>query len=548
MTKMKKAVVFMTVLGLTSMLFAEAPKSLKKTATNDLIKDELVDNFAVGVDEAKGLWFGGYDGSYKDFSVGYGQYFGNLWFSVYDNMNTLTLDVLNTKQVDTDAVAKDDVNVDYTDTTTTKTTKDNTARNIDNKLYVAGAMNKIGAQFYWFLEDTTNTTNNKSTTDAYTTADEKKVVTVNKHNAYKAKNTFGFYVNGLKLPETGKALFFVELKDIGLEWNANRDSWKENKTTTYGAEGKLGTADETKKGITRTGDYLKPYAAYNLGFSLPDVGLAQNKFTMYGKFGYSIPLNKTRSTTVKVQNDYDQVVTTTTKTVTKSGVKGSWTNEFNPKLTSTYNFGDKLTAKTAFNAKIETSGSKNNMGGLKTTTTDIETKDVINATTKKTHEETTAIEGTYGYDVTTVKTTVEPNAAFAMNYAVKPNKFDVYVGAKWNAGTLTFEHKTQREKAVTTTSKITTTDEYGVEKVTTNTKTLHVKDTGAAGDAKNESRSFEFKGTNPAQDTLWVGSKLYLTENLQMDLAFTSGLTSFNLMGTNGLLTNSLSVTFAVKF
>lgn len=555
MTKMRKAVVFMTVLGLTSMLFAEAPKSIKKTATNDLIKDELVDNFAVGIDDAKGLWFGGYNGKFNNFSVGYGNYFGNLWVSVYDDMNTLSFDRKNTNEVTTDAVAKDGVNVDYTDTSSVKTNKDAANRNIKNDLYISGTVNKIGGQFYWKLDDTTPSTNNKTVTESYTTADDKHYNKTDKVNVYNAKNTFGFYVFGLKLPETGKINFFVELKDIGLEWNAaNRTSSKLVEKTVYGEDGVLGTTSTETKRVTRgAGNSLTPYAAYNLGFNLPEVGLAQNKFSMYGKFSYMIPLNTSKLNSVVEDNNATQlgiVKTTTKKEVTKANVKGKWTNEMTPKVTTTYNFGDRLTAKTAFSAKVETSGQKTGVPSMVKLVEDVETVDNTNATTVKTHEESKTYDASYnGYNTVEVTTTVEPNATLGMNFAVKPGKFDVYVGGKWNAGTLTFTHTSKKEKAVVDEKVVTTTDEFGKETVTTNTKTLHVADTAASGTGKTESRTFEFKGTSPSNDTLWIGSKLYLTENLQMDLAFSSALNTFSIMGSsNGLLTSALSVTFAVKF
>lgn len=552
MTKMRNAAVFMAVLGLTSLLFAEAPKSLKKIATNDLIEDELVDNFDVGVDGAKGLWFAGYNGEYKDFNIGYGLYFGNIWVSVYDELSKSTFDNFKKATRDTDEVALDGMNVDYTNSKYTYTKGEaETQRNIENNLYAALSIKNIGGQLYWKLNDTTpqNTVTAEETTEK--PAEGTTETLKDSGFRYRGTNDIGVYVNGIRTKDIGNVKFYVELTEVGAEWK--RDIQKTKKDNSE-ENGTLTTKSTT---VTKwfTNDqytYLKPYAGMELGLTLPALGNSTNQFTLNEKFSYEIPFDTVKLNS-EVVKEYDTLtgtqykVTTVTKAKTNYGVTGSWENVMTPKLTSTYALGENLTVKTAIDADVTMGFSKSGTNAYKTSTTEVTNYNKYTDTETKTVTEKKEVVGTTSNYVTkTFETKIEPRTSIGMSYAVKPGKFDVYVGGLWNAGTLTFVNESQKMAKTETTTKVTTTDEFGKEKVTDDTKTVTYADTPVddTPDA-SEYKKFDFKGSNPSQDKIWLGSTMYFTENMKMDLLYTVGFDTFSV---KQLLDTSLSVSFAIKF
>lgn len=548
MKSLKKVVLFATVLGLTSLLFAGQPESLKKKATAGLIEDGLVDDFDVGVDDVKGLWFGGYNGQFSDFNFGYGVYLGKIWLSVFDEINASSFLSKKGAEKTIDEIAEDTVNVDKTKTTS-KEYEEKKVSKFSNELNVAFAVNKVGAQLFWDVSDLSNNPDQK---DNYTEIKDGVIKTQNK-NAYLGFNDVGANFNGVGIRDIGKVNFYLDLKQINCLFITN----KSESTITTEADPNADPEEDPVTSFTNSNSSYKavsykPQAVVEFGFKLPAIGKSVSTVSFNEKFNCEIPgkiIDNSKSETVDT-SDINETITTTTILNTDEDTIVKWENTLTPKIKTTYDVGENLVIKTALEAAVTVSNDCSGLNSRKTSVTETVTTDNVNAKTTKTRTEKEGYGGSFNnYLDTSISTSVTPKISCGLSYALKPNKCYVNIGALWQAGTFTWNYTTTTMQTGTETTKKTVTDEFGQETVTQDDVTILSADTpNEDSNPAKESVEYTFTGSDPAADKLYVGTTWMLNENASIDLLYAAGVNTFSFLGTNGMFTSSLSATFTIKF
>lgn len=543
MTKMKKLVAFAAIIGLTTSLFAGAPSSLTKIATNGLIEDGLVDDFDVGVDGAKGLWFGGYNGWFGNFNAGFGTYVGKIWLSVFDDLLYSSITSKKGEYKTIDEQAEDTVNIDDTKTSTTdRDSKEDVY--FYNDLYFAFAVNKVGAQLFWQVLDYTPDAENYTTVaDGVTSKQSQKY--------YNAENSVGAYINGVGVKDIGNVNFYAELKEISVRMVMNNAL--ENTSTVVDPEAEKTEDTPTVTGNTKTDEKyaaFTPLIGLEFGLTLPAIGNSVSKLYFTDKFSYEIPTKSESSSseTVDVTNP-ESTVTTKTTQVYDWNVKGTWNNILTPNLETEYTIGENLVVKTGLSAKVTMKNSYSGLNSPFRKVVETTTVDNVNLKTEKSVTETNDYDSFNNYLTTTFTTALEPKLSFGLRYAVKPNKCYLNLGATWTAGTCTWKYATKSMQQGKKTVKTTVTDEFGQETVTDDDVTIYSADTTLEDtNPAEESVTYTFTSQNPGSDKLWVGTTWYLTDAATVDLLYTAGVDSISLFGTNGIFTSSLAAMFTIKF
>ena len=537
MTKKYKFFLCAAIVGLTSMLFADEPQSLTKKATAGLIEDGLTDDLDVGVDGVKGLWFGGYNITDYNFDFGVGAYLGPLWISIFDE-GTFSDSVTHEVSKKNDAFAEDGVNIDYIDVNNNDQT-DVGAKNISNKLFTSFAVNKVGGQLYWYLDDVSS---KASSWDKYTYTTETDTEKTDKQTQKKCNvaNEFGAFFNGIKTPELTPLKLYFQLDQIGVflkNIDSSTDTFVETKTTAK-------TTTEDHYTMSKN-DTICPYGKFTVGFTFPTFGNTSTKFTVGDWFMYSI-YSKDGSTTNKdVVDEIASTKTTTTDISYQYGNTNHLTNYVYPKFTTTYNLGESIKLKTAVAATVKTDVSPT-VNSTKTTKTVVTDLDKTKNETTTTVKEETVVEGTFDQVKNSISTTLNPEVDLGFVYNVKPGKFDLMVGAKWYPGSFSWTTKSAKNEQITETSKETVTSSMGDTVVTKDTVTIKSKDGTGNNDSTAETASYAYSVSAATDDMLYVGCALYFTENVKMEMLYTSGFNTFSLM--SGLLDSSLTVDFTVKF
>lgn len=538
---MKKLLVTAAVaLALTGAAFAQ--KSNTKTATVDLIDDNLVDVIDTGNGEDTTLVFFGYNHNDRLAEAGWGRQFGGLWLSLYDGYS-FRGDKTKTDYVWSDTVASDGVNTDYVDKGETAEWRINNT--FKNTLRVSLAWNNtVGASFYWNANHNKYTFGDSKptgslsgfsysyersdeTTTAESTEDHAAGTTkTTKWDTLKGRkniNTFGLDFNGISI---GGSNFYAKLNtiDVNLD-SANRDAaW----TTTSTLNGSIVGAGEQ---ISYNGEYndiaITPRIDVEFGlggFRLFDA--VQTNFVLKEEF---MPTFHTYDDTY----DYTEVTETNavrTTTVTSQKVTNDdrfdWENTLTPRFNFSYDADERLTLKSRIDIPV-TFGNKHSGAQdyeLNNTTT---TYDKTSGTSTREVKTTTGAYGGYQngwygqlYDEDVFTTTVAPTLSFGMVYKLVPGKFNLNLGAKLQTGELTWTttERTYSDQVSTTVTR--TTDESGS---TTTTVTTGQSASGDATGKRQPSNSNSvvktFTSARPSGEVN-LGGTWFLTDHVQLDMLF----------------------------
>ena len=559
---MKKLLVTAAVaLALTGAAFAQ--KSNTKTATVDLIDDNLVDAIDTGNGEDKTLVFFGYNYSDKSAEAGWGHQFGGLWFSLYDGYN-FAGSKTKTDEVQSNTVANDGVNTDYVDEGEMATWNINNA--FKNTMRVALAWNnKVGASFYWkadhnkytfggsnptgSLSDvssgTTITTDSSELHAAGTATTTEWDTLKNRHNI----NKFGLDFNGMKI---GGPNFYAKLNAIDVNLDSiNRDAaW----TTTSTLNGSTVGAPNPQKSYD--GEYNDIAITPRI-----DVEFGLGGFRLFDAVQTNFVLKEEFTPTFYIYDDtYDYTEVTETNTIKTTNVTSQevtnddrfdWENKLTPRFNFTYDADERLTLKSRIDILV-TFGNKHSGAQdyeYNETTTYY---DKTSGTSTRKVETTTGAYGGYHYqngreygqlyDVDIFTTTVAPALSFGAVYKLVPGKFNLNIGAKLNTGALvwTTTEKTYSDQVQTEVTK--TTDESG------NTTTEVVIYSSASGDSVNDydvpsrnSVKKEFTSLTPSGE-VYLGGTWFLTDHVQLDMLLGTAATS------SSDFTWKLNVAFGLHF
>lgn len=530
---LKKMLSLVSVAFMVQAIFAQMPNSNTKIVTKDLITDEIVDNLDTGAEGQKSLFFGGYDSTNKLIQAGYGQGFGDaLWFSLYDGYY-LYGNTSNTDSATSDSVARDGVNIDYTDNSNKATIKG--YNNLKNNLAFSMYINKkIGGTFFWntdtiwdnyydntdptgALLGTTNTTSTLITTttssSTESTSNGTKTNTIyNALNNKFAKNTFGLNFNGVSTPNLfGDLNFYVALNAISVEIDNHYINVGYDKTSTLnGFKTPTGTASYTG---TYNLNKITPALEFETGITgkklwnvvTPSFILIENFQMTFRKYENSYNYNQLTTNTVTVQE------TRNTNYELNPGKYKDWKNTLTPRADFSFDLGERITLKTRAQAEVSF-GNVYTAADRTTTTITTTTENKITGDTSIIKQVTTTGSATNKDEFTTK---VTPKFDVGLVYQVVPGKFNVNIGMGTKSGVLTWT------KTTTTNSNIpridtTTTTNYAGEEVTYSTITVGNGDGPAAGDATAETKVTNFTSSTPSVNAA-IGFTLFLGEHAQLD-------------------------------
>ncbi len=530
---LKKMLSLVSVAFMVQAIFAQMPNSNTKIVTKDLITDEIVDNLDTGAEGQKSLFFGGYDSTNKLIQAGYGQGFGDaLWFSLYDGYY-LYGNTSNTDSATSDSVARDGVNIDYTDNSNKATIKG--YNNLKNNLAFSMYINKkIGGTFFWntdtiwdnyydntdptgALLGTTNTTSTLITTttssSTESTSNGTKTNTIyNALNNKFAKNTFGLNFNGVSTPNLfGDLNFYVALNAISVEIDNHYINVGYDKTSTLnGFKTPTGTASYTG---TYNLNKITPALEFETGITgkklwnvvTPSFILIENFQMTFRKYENSYNYNQLTTNTVTVQE------TRNTNYELNPGKYKDWKNTLTPRADFSFDLGERITLKTRAQAEVSF-GNVYTAADRTTTTITTTTENKITGDTSIIKQVTTTGSATNKDEFTTK---VTPKFDVGLVYQVVPGKFNVNIGMGAKSGVLTWT------KTTTTNSNIpridtTTTTNYAGEEVTYSTITVGNGDGPAAGDATAETKVTNFTSSTPSVNAA-IGFTLFLGEHAQLD-------------------------------
>lgn len=561
MKKMVKAALAAALVCFSSSLFAAEPVSFLKSTTYNLFEDETVDNLAWGVEDADGLVLGGFlpgEGKYN-FNIGAGAVLGSMWWSIYD-FGSFTAGQTTTKTVKLDTIAKDGINTDYTEADTTSGTNRGTTNAINNELYVSFAPGDWGIQSYWKIADTSGTGNvGKRTTHTETKATGASTDNVYNYAKRAATNTFGANFKGIGFADLNDADLYFQLNSFEVAWNLAKTAEKSTQESKYAGKAYSTTKVKDKQATNK----FTPAFEAEMGFNLPDLGSMSTKFVLTEAFKSTFAIqNKKKVTDVVTQNYTNSVATTKTTTketvTTKDGTAANrftWDNTLTPAFVFDFDVGERLSVKAYAGAAINVKNTPGAKNGYKTTITESSTYNDISKTTTKSYEKKVELADTYASTITNqVTTKVTPNTALALVYQVKPEKFNLNMGVKWNPSTLTWTaSKTTRQTAKETEYKYEI-NEAGTkivteDKVTPHTYAADTSDDDAQANFTAESKSTQFAAAAATAPELSVGASWFITEKATLDISYTTVFANVALFGgNNGLFQKNLKLMFSVKF
>lgn len=528
---LKKMLSLVSVAFMVQAIFAQMPSSNTKSVTQDLITDEIVDNLDTGAEGQKSLFFGGYDSTNKLIQAGYGQGFGDaLWFSLYDGYY-LYGNTSNTDSATSDSVARDGVNIDYTDNSNKATIKG--YNNLKNNLAFSMYINKkIGGTFFWntdtiwdnyydntdptgALLDTTNNTTTTTTTSSSTesTSNGTKTNTIyNALNNKSAKNTFGLNFNGVSTPNLfGDLNFYVALNAISVAIDNRYINVGYDKTSTLNG---FKTPTDT---ASYTGTYnlnrITPALEFQTGITgkklwdvvTPSFILIENFQMTFRKYENSYNYNQLITNTVTEKE------TRNTNYELNPGKYKDWMNTLTPRADFSFDLGERITLKTRAQAEVSF-GNVYKAADRTTTTITTTTENKITGDTSIIKQVTTTGSATNS-DVFTTKVT--PKFDVGLVYQVVPGKFNVNIGMGAKSGVLTWTKTTTTNSNIPRIDKTTSTNFAG-EEVTSSTITVGNGDGPAPGDATAETKVTNFTSSTPSVNAA-IGFTLFLGEHAQLD-------------------------------
>ena len=565
MKKMVKAAIAAVLVCFSSSLFAAEPASFLKTTTNGLFEDETVDNLAWGLkdEDVKGMVLGSFDAGAKyQFSLGAGAFLGDLWWSVYDT-GDFSASINKQQNVTNDAVAGDGVNTDYIDVTSNTYKTRSAANAINNELYVSFANDDWGLQSYWKVSDTTGTGNfgkQVQTDEAHDTAYATNTTT--KINRYQAHNILGANFKGISTSDIGDLDLYFQLNQFEVDWFANLYSKKVDYEAKQNGVAIFydGTTDKnsnTKENINRFG----PKVSGEMGLTLPDLGGLSTKFILGESFWCQFGFRDYKTVTTNINENMGQKVTTVTTSTYKykeAADRFQWKNILTPVFVFDFDAGERLRVKASAGATVTMNNTPGKKYNTRTTVTETTTYNKENKTTTKNYTKNVYVEGSLTPATVTqvtdvITTTAEINTKLALVYQVKPEKFNLNLGVKWNPTTLTWVTTKKTNQTFVTSQYAESTNAAGGKTVTTNQTDYFRMDGTSADDATQESKSTAFTLAGAGDTELSIGATWFMNNKVTMDIAYdaafntTTGISLFGIL-TPGLLTSTLKLMFTVKF
>ena len=593
MKKLFKAAIAVALVCFSSTLFAAEPISFLKGTTFGLFEDETVDNLAWGVEDADGLVLGGFNSSNYRFNIGAGAWFGSLWWSVYDT-GTFFDATKKTQSVTNDVVAKDGVNTDYVNKdSSTKKTGDATAghwedkngdgvqdagewvnpnKDLNNELYLSISNGDWGIQSYWKYYEWTSL----SLGDEYdplnpvvptefgksTESEEDKSLgtsrtKTSKNSPFQGRNVFGANFNGIGASEIGDVDFYVDLKNFQVDWEryANNGSYsetyKQNGSTYTGGTYNGSNYNTIKASQKNSQNILKPSVSAEMGLSLPDLGAMSTKFILGETFTASMKFVKQESTVSLVEENFN---TKTTRKMTGKGndkVTFAWANTLTPKFVFDFDVGERLSVKASAGVSIFMRSNTNDENQTVTYIEESSTYDKINKTTTKSYYKNVFLpSGTVTQVEKEFQTQLNPTTALALVYQVKPEKFNLNMGVKWDVGKFTWTTVTKTNTSVKETTYATSTNSAG-SKTVTQDEVNYIKAEGPGKDGgAEETKETSYKADYAAAPVLNLGATWFITEKASLDMAYSWGFNNLRIFngGQGGLLGSEIKLMFSVKF
>ena len=555
MKKLVKTALAAVLVCFSSSLFAAEPVSFLNDTTYELFEDETVDNFAWGLkdEDVKGIVLGAFDSSSYNFSIAAGAYLGNAWWSLYDTGDFFA-DITKTRSVTNDAVAADGINTDYVDVESDTYKTRNNDNYINNELYLSYATDSWGLQSYWLLTDTTGDGKfgkETKTAEAHVTGQSDKTVT--KISKYDGTNTFGANFKGFALTDIGSLGMYFQLNNFEVAWENTSTTTKVEDSNKQNGFVYSSTSSKEKDAHNK----FTPRVSGEMGFDLPEIGSLSTKLVVKDELWLSFGIRNNKNVVTTVAETADQKVTTTTTTTRdyhNATDLFTISNTISPSLVFDFNVGERLSVKASAGFDLEVANEPGYKVATQTKVVETTTYDKNNKTTTKNYKkDVTAVTSTNptlppAQYVNSINTTATVNTALALVYQVKPGKFNLNMGLKWNPATLSWANTTAKNYSYKTSSYESNTNSAGSTTVSKDEVTWHTKDTAAAGDGTPESKNTDFDLAAAGTPELKIGATWFITPKASLDIAYDAEFNPGTLKFLTGLLDSSLKLMFSIKF
>lgn len=551
MKKIVKAAFITALVCFASSAFAATPQSFLKETTFNLFEDEVVDNFAWGVEDADGIVLGGFN-TFNDFNIGAGANIGPFWYSIFDQGYFNVADTI-TETKTSDAGKKGDEA--FVDADSSKAHARGNL-NLGNNLYFSLGNGDWGVQAYWSIYDWTGGSNpigknTWSTEDHANKTFSNGETNVSKFNG---RNIFGANFHEFAINLDNDVDMYFQLNNFNLNWYRNY-SKTESKTVTKTDNGNNGydVSTKTTTSLSST-NWIYPSVNGEMGFSLPSVGGLSTDFVLVENLWLGFAINKNESSTTTDTDTQFSKSTNTNKTVNTWDAGFRWSNTLTPKFNFDFDVGERLSVKAyaALGIGLNNQDANGNYVSSKNYTTESvsssSSRNKTANTSTSNYQKSISCNSADNKDYFTFE--LVPDTAIALVYQVKPQKLNLNCGFEWNNGSLKW--------TTTTTTSVDGKSSYYYETVAADgtktvlsdgkVQTIKADDPDSTGDGKTNKKETVFNASLAWTPTFKLGVTWFINEKASLDIAYQNSFNSLAIMGNGSLLESALKLMLSVRF
>lgn len=546
---MKKIIFAAAAIALSGAAFAQTSNTNKVTA--GLIDDEIVDNLDTGAEDVNALAFVGYDIENKQAEIGAGKQFNSLWFSAYDAYRFEASET-DSESAQTDSVALDGVNTDYTDHTNTATIS-GSSNFVNTFKFATFYDHRIGGQFYWDADwnnynylSSTNPTDSllgiSGTSTTTKSSDEDHAEGTSTNTEYdtlvnrRRKNTFGIDFDGVAWEKEGDRNFYIQLNkvELALDRTYRNAEYSTERTLNGSAVGAGNQFDYSGEYIST---FITPKIEFELGLDVArPLDLFDVRFSLIEAFAPKFnSYTDTYDTTTTNETSTQKTTTSVSYDRTRESYFG-WTNTLTPRFDFDFETAENLTLKARVDLPVTLGGTNHSAYEY----SKVERKATFDKTTNTTTYTTTSTDGASEQDHSDFQVNVAPVVDLGLVYQVKPGKFNLNMGAVLTPGSFSWT-RTEKTNSDTDTRIVTTQTNAAGETTTTSVTTSGSNgDTARSGENNTaDTKTNEFASDAPTAK-VYLGGTWFLTDNVQLDMDL--------LTGTNTGTANGINWNFNIQF
>lgn len=303
-----------------------------------------------------------------------------------------------------------------------------------------------------------------------------------------------------------------------------------------------------------TGDYAEKYTSstsYNtnkiggkvagsLGMTLPSFGIVTPKFEFADEISGYYTGNVNNSSSKTIKTTYTTKTTTETSTSTNYGADFNLANVATPAMKFTFDAGENV--KIAAKVKVPVTFDYTRNGADFSATRTVTTTEALDRSTK-TVNNVYAESAVNGNDLNQYTVEVIPEVDLGIVWAIMPGKLNFNFGVAATAGDFKWVTKNTTASKKTLNNKTVDTDEFGVETVTADSKSLLA---AVDPNGNNTDTSECVYSVTSANVKGSLGATLFLGEYATLDMLIANTVDNYGL--ENFFQNWNFDIMFSVKF